>query len=142
MALSRGILLLATQLRPIPLGDQLGQSLRLPARPVVAAVAAMQRIESLLGLWSELRFIHSIRGLSIGNTPWMRVSEFSRMVFALLIQAIRGAAVMAVAMNSRGFSAGRRGSKRTWAEPPKRGRLDWLVLGLSAIAAAAPFLIR
>jgi energy-coupling factor transporter transmembrane protein EcfT len=133
-------ILLAANLRAIPLGDQLGQTLKLPARPVVAAAAAMQRIDSLMSLWGELRFIHGIRGLLQGRSPWSRLVEFSRLTFALLIQAIRGAGTTAVAMESRGFSWRNSDKTRTWAEFPKRGQLDWLVLGLAALVAIAPLL--
>jgi energy-coupling factor transport system ATP-binding protein len=133
-------ILLAANLRAIPLGDQLGQTLKLPARPVVAAVAAMQRVDSLMSLWGELRFIHGIRGLTSGRNPWARGLEFARLTFALLIQAIRAAGTTAVAMESRGFSWRNNGRPRTWAELPKSGKLDWLVLGLSALVAIAPLL--
>jgi energy-coupling factor transporter ATP-binding protein EcfA2/energy-coupling factor transporter transmembrane protein EcfT len=132
--------LLATELRAIPFGDQLGQFLRFPARPVVAAVAAMQRMNALIELWGELRFIHKIRGLKIGKAPWSRLVEFSRLVFALLVQAIRGAAVTAVAMDARGFSSPTSRAPRTWAEAPKRGRLDLLVILLACLTAVAPWL--
>jgi energy-coupling factor transport system permease/ATP-binding protein len=131
-------ILLAANLRAIPLGDQLGQRLKLPARPVVAAAAAMQRIDSLLSMWGELRFIHNIRGLRRGRSPWSRLAAFSRLTFALLIQAIRGAGTTAVAMESRGFSWLNRDKPRTWAELPKRGKLDWLVLGFAVLVAIAP----
>lgn len=133
-------ILLAAHLRAIPLGDQLGQTLRLPVRPVVAAVASMQRIDGLMSLWSELRFIHRIRGLRVGGNPRSRFTEFSRLTFALLIQAIRGAGTTAVAMESRGFSWVKTDKPRTWAELPKRGKLDWLVLGLAGFVSIAPLM--
>jgi energy-coupling factor transport system ATP-binding protein len=135
-------ILLATQLRPISLGDQLAQVLRLPARPVVAAVAAMQRMSSTINLWDELRFIHKIRGLGIARGPVSRAREFMRLVFSLLIQSIRGAGTTAVSMDARGFSRpfGGPGGHRTWAANPVRGRLDILVLALSSLVALLPSL--
>ena len=136
-------ILLATQLRAIPFGDQLGQILRLPPRPVVAASASMQRVTGLLRLWGELRFIHELRGLRIGRGPVARVEEFARLVFALLLQAIRGAGTTAVAMDARGFSrrSETAAGNRTWAQAPQRGKLDWVVLVLAAIAAIAPLVL-
>ncbi len=136
-------IMFATQLRPIPFGDQLAQTLRLPARPVIAAVAAMQRIASLVDLWDELRFIHKIRGIGSGRGPKARVQEFVRLMFSLLVQAIRDAGTTAVAMDSRGFSRPFGGPKgrRTWAEAPRWGRLDWLTLLLAIGAAITPLLI-
>lgn len=135
-------ILLATQLRPIELGDQLAQVLRLPVRPVVAAVSAMQRMNTTLGLWDELRFIHQIRGLGSGGGPVSRIRAFMRLVFSLLVQSIRGAGTTAVSMDARGFSrpfGGPNGS-RTWAKEPQRGQLDILVLVLAALVAALPLL--
>jgi energy-coupling factor transporter ATP-binding protein EcfA2/energy-coupling factor transporter transmembrane protein EcfT len=123
---------LAVELRPIALGDQLGQILRLPARPVVAAVAAMQRMRAQLDLWDELRFIHRIRGVDLGGGPIGRFKAFGRLVFAQLIQAIRSAGTTAVAMDARGFSQRLPSTKRTWALAPTFEKLDVLVLALSA----------
>lgn len=137
-------ILLASHLRSIPLGDQLGQLVRLPARPVVAAAAAMQRMNNLLALWGELRFIHAIRGLGVGRNPVARAKEFSRLVFAMLLQAIRDAGTASVAMDARGFSAPAisESGKRTWAAAPKRGKLDGLVLALALAVVAAIWLAR
>lgn len=136
-------ILLATQLRPIPFGDQLAQSLRLPARPVIAAAAAMQRIGSLIDLWDELRFVHGVRGIGFGRGPKARVQEFSRLMFGLLVQAIRDAGTTAVAMDSRGFSRpfGGTNGRRTWAEAPRWGRLDLLTLCLAIGAAITPLFV-
>ena len=133
-------ILLATQLKAIPLGDHLGQTLRLPARPVVAAMVGMQRTDTLLSTWGELRFIHKIRGMGIGRTPLSRFREFSRLVFALLVQSIRGAGTTAVAMDARGFSKSSKtqDGKRSWAESPSYGGLDLLTLGLAVVVAATP----
>ena len=135
-------ILLATQLRPIELGDQLAQVLRLPARPVVAAVSAMQRMNTTISLWEELRFIHKIRGLGGGRGPAARIREFTRLVFALLVQSIRGAGTTAVSMDARGFSRpfGGPGGQRTWAKGPQRGQLDILVLVLATLVASVPLL--
>ena len=126
---------LAAELRPIALGDQLGQILRLPARPVVAAVAAMQRMRAQLDLWDELRFIHRIRGVDLGRGPIGRAKAFGRLVFAQLVQAIRSAGTTAVAMDARGFSRRSSSTKRTWALAPAALKLDFLVLALAVTIA-------
>jgi energy-coupling factor transport system permease/ATP-binding protein len=133
---------LAVELRPIALGDQLGQILRLPARPVVAAVGAMQRMRAQLDLWDELRFIHRIRGVDAGRGPIGRVKAFGRLVFAQLVQAIRSAGTTAVAMDARGFSRRSGTSTRTWALPPVAGKLDALALVLASAIAVALWVIR
>ena len=131
-------ILLAAELRPIALGDQFGQWLRLPVRPVVAAAAAMQRLKNLIATWDELRLIHDLKkrrqrlGLS-------RLSVWSSLVFGLLVQSIRSAGSAAVAMDSRGFSSASM-RNRTWAEKPAWGRLDWLVFSLALVVALVSFL--
>lgn len=103
----------------------------------------MQKVAGLLDLWRELRFIHEIRGLRMGRGLVARAQQFARLVFALLLQAIRGAGTTAVAMDARGFSrrANAESGRRTWAEGPQRGKLDWLVLGLAVVTALAPLLV-
>ena len=129
---------LAMHLRPISLGDQLGQVLHLPARPVVAAVGAMQRMRSQLELWDELRFIHQIRGVTAGRGPLGRVKQFAPLIFAQLVQSIRSAGTTAVAMDARGFSRPSAQKDRTWALAATSGKLDVLVvllaLGVSVVA--------
>lgn len=135
-------ILLASQLRPIDLGDQLGQVLRLPARPVVAAVSATQRMTATIGLWEELKFIHRLRGLGGGRNLKSRILEFSRLVFSLLVQSIRDAGTTSVSMDARGFSRpfGGPGGRRTWAKAPKAGQLDIPVLILATFVALLPLL--
>ena len=50
-------------LDPEGLGDHLAQRLRLPARPVVAATAALQRLQSFDTLWGELMTTRRVRGI-------------------------------------------------------------------------------
>jgi energy-coupling factor transport system permease/ATP-binding protein len=131
---------LAVELRPIALGDQLGQVLRLPARPVVAAVGAMQRMGAQIAMWQELRFIHKIRGHLPGRGPINRARYFGQLVFAQLVRAIRSAGTTAVAMDARGFSRRPVYARRTWALAAKRAKLDTIVL-VSAVVIAATLLL-
>jgi energy-coupling factor transporter ATP-binding protein EcfA2/energy-coupling factor transporter transmembrane protein EcfT len=130
----------AVEIQPIPFGDQLGQIIRLPGRPVVAAVGAMQRMSSQLALWDELRFIHQIRGVTVSRLPVSRLKQFGQLVFAQLVQAIRSAGTTAVAMDARGFSKSPVSGVRTWAKPAKFARLDGWAIGLS-IAIAVVLLV-
>jgi energy-coupling factor transport system permease/ATP-binding protein len=97
--------LLASRIDPSALGDHLGQRLRLPARPVVAAVAALHRFESLGEQWEQLARIRRVRGLGPGRSPLSRGRHVAALTFGLLIQTLRQAGRMAVAMEARGFSA-------------------------------------
>ena len=100
--------LLAARIDPSALGDHLGQRLRLPARPVVAAVAALHRFESLGEQWDQLVRVRRVRGLGPGRSPLSRARYLGALTFALLVQTLRQAGRMAVAMEARGFSAGAR----------------------------------
>jgi len=97
--------LLASRIDPSSLGDHLAQGLRLPARPVVAAVAALHRFEGLGEHWDQLARIRRVRGLGPGRSPLDRVRSVSALTFGLLIETLRQAGRMAVAMDARGFSA-------------------------------------
>jgi len=144
------------------LGDHLGQRLRLPARPVVAAVAALHRFESLGEQWDQLARIRRVRGLGPGRSPLDRGREVAALTFGLLIQTLRQAGRMAVAMEARGFSAaatsaaatsaaatsaasisGARfsGPRRTWAEPAPWRPSDSLMLLLGLAVAGMPLML-
>ncbi|MEP7192503.1 MAG: ATP-binding cassette domain-containing protein [Actinomycetota bacterium] len=155
--------LLASRIDPSALGDHLGQRLRLPARPVVAAVAALYRFEGLGEHWDQLARIRRVRGLGPGRSVAGRARSLAALTFGLLIETLRQAGRMAVAMEARGFSAAAspvaaslagslagvtpvavaRGPRRTWAEQAPWRSADSLVLGLGLIVAAIPvFLSR
>jgi len=146
--------LLASRIDPSALGDHLGQRLRLPARPVVAAVAALHRFEGLGEHWDQLSRIRRVRGLGPGRSPLGRGRSVAALTFGLLIQTLRQAGRMAVAMEARGFSAGvastAAGStasilvpRRTWAAPAPWRASDSLMLALGLIVAGIPvFLSR
>jgi energy-coupling factor transport system permease/ATP-binding protein len=141
--------LLAARIDPSALGDHLGQRLRLPARPVVAAVAALYRFESLGEQWNQLAGIRRVRGLGAGRSPLGRGRQIAALTFGLLIQTLRQAGRMAVAMEARGFSAaatslastsGARvpARRRTWAEPAPWRPTDSLMLALGLAVAGIP----
>lgn len=125
---------LAGYLEPFSLGDQLGQRLRLPARPVVAAVVALQRFDQLRSTFGDLRAVRRARGV-LGRG----VKDAVVLTFSLLVQALRQAGRLAVAMEARGYSSPVvRSGRRTWAEPARWGRRDlWVVVCAVTLAAAA-----
>lgn len=127
-------LLFAASVSPSALGDQLGQMLRLPARPVVAAMVGLNRIWQLQASWDNLRLVRRVHGVIKRGAR-----EFLVLTAHSLIAATRSAEVAAIAMESRGFSAtdaSGRYLKRSWAVPARWGRGDlWLVLGAAAITA-------
>jgi energy-coupling factor transport system permease/ATP-binding protein len=134
--------LLAARIDPSALGDHLGQRLRLPARPVVATVAALYRFESLAEQWDQLARIRRVRGLGPGRSPLSRGRHLAALTFGLLIQTLRQAGRMAVAMEARGFSAvAASAPRRTWAEPAPWRLSDSLMLALGLGVAGIPLLL-
>jgi len=139
--------LLASRIDPSSLGDHLGQRLRLPARPVVAAVAALYRFESLGEQWDQLARVRRVRGLGPGRSPMDRARHLAALTFGLLIQTLRQAGRMAVAMEARGFSPsaatpdGAPTPRRTWAEPAPWRPPDSLMLALGMAVAGIPLLL-
>jgi energy-coupling factor transport system permease/ATP-binding protein len=136
-----GVLLVA-RIDPSALGDHLGQRLRLPARPVVAAAAALYRFEALDEHWDQLVRVRRVRGLGPGRSPLGRGRSLAALTFGLLIETLRQAGRMAVAMEARGFSAAvTSGIRRTWAEPAPWRVSDSLLLALGLVVASLPVLI-
>lgn len=132
-------ILLAGMTDPFALGDHLAQRLHFPPRPVVAAVAAMQRFETLGDQWQQLARTRRIRGLAGGRSPIARIRTASALTFGLLLQSLRQAGRMAVAMESRGFSLPRAsGVCRSWAEPAPWTVTDSLLIVMGIVVAAIP----
>ena len=118
---------------PDALGDHLAQRLHLPARPVVAATAALQRFQAFGELWRELMTARRIRGVGAGSSWVERSREIAGVTFALLVAALGQAGRLAVAMDARGFGGARR---RTWAGAAPWRLPDTLVMlgGLLVVA--------
>jgi energy-coupling factor transport system permease/ATP-binding protein len=113
-----GVLALGS-VEPTPLGDALGQRLRLPARPVVASVAALVRVGHLGRQWETITRTRIRRGLGSARSPRLLAGA----TLALLVDTLRGAEQQALAMDARGFAGA---DRRTWAEPSPLGRADLL----------------
>ena len=134
--------LLASRIDPSELGDHLGQRLGLPARPVVAAAAALYRFEGLGEHWDQLARIRRVRGLGPGRSPLGRIRSVVALTLGLLIETLRQAGRMAVAMEARGFSAAvTSATPRTWAEPAPWRPGDSLMLALALLVAAMPLVL-
>ncbi|RKQ34840.1 energy-coupling factor transporter transmembrane component T family protein [Kocuria tytonis] len=117
---------------PTDLADGLAQTLGLPARFVLAALAAMRLVEVMITEWSVLAAARRARGAGGGRGPWGVLVEFGGQAFTLLVQSLRRATRLAMTMEARGFGAG----PRTWARTPHYGRVDVLV-GVAVVAIAA-----
>lgn len=120
------------------LGDHLAQRLRLPARTVVAATAALERIELLGEHWEQIGRARRTRGVGADGNLVRRLRVNASMTFALLVSTMRQTGTMALAMDARGFAGARR---RTWAEPAPWRLADTALTLLGAALAALPWLL-
>ncbi|PCN47531.1 ABC transporter [Curtobacterium sp. 'Ferrero'] len=116
---------------PTDLADGLAQVLRLPARFVLGALAAVRMITLLGDDWRQLAMARRARGLADTG----RIRRGASMAFALLVLALRRATTLAVAMESRGFGAP---GRRTWARPARFAGPEWamvaVLVGIGAVA--------
>jgi energy-coupling factor transporter transmembrane protein EcfT len=136
--LVRPAALLTTLIDPSELGDHLAQRLHLPARLVVACVAALQRIEGLGETWRQVERARRARGMGLDGGPVRRLRASAGSAFALLVVSMRQAGNLATAMDARGFAGAQR---RTWAEPARWRWADSVVLLVGIAAAAAPWMV-
>lgn len=130
--------MLSPSIRPSELGDHLAQRLHLPARAVVGAVAALQRVAGLGEQWHQIQQARRARGIGIDGGPVRRARALVGTAFALLVSAMRQTGALAMAMDARGFATARR---RTWAMPAPWQPADWLVLLIGLALAAFPHLL-
>lgn len=125
---------------PSALGDQLGQRVRLPARPVLAAVAGLQRLDTLAADWQELARARRARGLGPTRSPLSQARHYTSMTFTLLVSSLRQAEQLAVAMEARGYGLlARPGHRRTWSQPAPWLPADTTLVVISALFAALPW---
>ncbi|TCL87638.1 energy-coupling factor transport system ATP-binding protein [Curtobacterium sp. PhB142] len=120
---------------PTDLADGLAQVLRLPARFVLGALAAIRMMTLLVDDWRQLAMARRARGLADTG----RLRRGASMAFALLVLALRRATTLAVAMESRGFGAP---GRRTWARVARFAWPEWAMvavlvgIGVASIAVA------
>jgi energy-coupling factor transport system permease protein len=121
--------------QPTELADGLGQTLKLPARFVVGALAGL-RLVGLLGQdWQYLGYARRARGVA----DHARLRRAAGQAFALLVFAVRRGTKLATAMEARGFGAF---PTRTWARPSVFAWREFaligagVVIGVTAIAVS------
>jgi energy-coupling factor transport system permease protein len=125
------------------LADSFVQNLRLPARFVIAAVAAMRLLPLLTADWQMLRLARRARGISAGLNPVAHVRLFGSGVFGLLVLAVRRGTALARAMDARGFDSSiRRGVARP--QPFRPADVALVLSGglIGALALAASIAAR
>ncbi|PZF35371.1 MULTISPECIES: ATP-binding cassette domain-containing protein, partial [unclassified Curtobacterium] len=118
---------------PTDLADGLAQVLRLPARFVLGALAAVRMMTLLVDDWRQLAMARRARGLADSG----RLRRGATMAFALLVLALRRATTLAVAMESRGFGAP---GRRTWARVARFAGPGWamvaVLVGIGVVSIA------
>ena len=117
------------------LGDSLAQTFKLPARFVLATIAALRLVGILFAEWNALGQARRARGLGAGQSLAGRAQTFGGQSFALLVQAIRRGSRLAITMEARGFGAG----ERTWARVPSYSRRDVHVSIAAAVIIAVAY---
>ncbi len=127
-----GIFLLVST-DPTDLADALAQKLHLPHRFVLGALAALRLVGLLQEQWRILGLARHARGAGPDGNPVARIRDFLGQSFGLLVQAIRRATRLAVAMEARGFGAG----GRSWARESTFSKVDAAVAATGAALAAA-----
>ena len=115
---------------PTDLADGLAQTLRLPARFVLGALAALRLVGSSVDDWRSLRLARRARGVGDRGAILRGLGQ----AFALLVLAIRRGSTLATAMEARAFGAP---GRRTWARVARFGVVEWIVIGAGCLVAAA-----
>lgn len=109
------------------LADALAQTLRLPSRFVLGALAGLRQLELAVDDWRMIGLARRARGL--GDEWWLR--RWSGDAIALFVLMVRRGGRLATAMDARGFGPG----PRTWSRPVRWGRSEWLLICAGAAIA-------
>jgi energy-coupling factor transport system permease protein len=135
LAIGLPALALFLTIDPAELADSLAQTLSLPARFVIGALAATRLISLAADDRRSVTMARRARGLGDRN-PFTALAGTA---FTMLVVALRRGADLAVAMEARGFGGD---ARRTWARPARFGArevafiLVGVLIGTIAITAA------
>lgn len=129
LAVGLPAIVLLAHIDPTELGDGLAQTLKLPARFVLGAVAATRLLSLFRSDWHSMRRARRARGVDSSG----RIRTAISLTFGLLVLALRRGAKLATAMEARAFG---RFDSRTWARKSTFGGRDVAVL-LSCVAISA-----
>lgn len=129
LAIGLPAVVLFVTIDPTDLADGLAQVVRLPARFVLGALAALRLVGLFLDDWRSLELARRARGVADRG----RLRRFGGQAFALFVLSIRRGSKLATAMEARGFGAL---TKRTWARESPFGWREWALIMLGAVIAA------
>ncbi|QTX04518.1 energy-coupling factor transporter transmembrane component T family protein [Agromyces archimandritae] len=129
LAIALPAVVLFLTIDPTDLADGLAQTLRLPARFVLGALAALRLAGTTVDDWRMLSLARRARGVGDGAFP----VRFARQSLALLVLAVRRGGTLATAMEARGFGSD---VPRSWWRPARFGRAEWATVAAGAAVAA------
>jgi energy-coupling factor transport system permease protein len=130
LAVALPAVVLFVSIDPTDLADGLVQILRLPARFVVGALAALRLVGLFLDDWRSLELARRARGVADRG----KLRRLLSMAFALLVLSIRRGSKLATAMEARGFGGT---IPRTSARVSRFGRADAVLIAIGVLVAAA-----
>lgn len=123
-----GVVLFATT-DPTDLADGMIQLLKLPARFVLGALAALRLVGLLIDDWQALAMARRARGVGGG----IGVKRLAGQAFALLVMSLRRGSKLATAMEARGFGTD---APRTSARVSTFAARDAVLVAVAAVIAA------
>lgn len=131
-------ILFLTSTAPVELMRSLNQNLKLPASITFAILAGYQLLLSLPREWQTIRAAQLMRtdgaALNRHGKPKLKVKEAMRLVFTVLIVALRRSERIATSLESRGFGL----KPRSVYRPIHVGATD-IVLGLLVCAGSIAY---
>jgi len=126
LAIALPAVILFLSIDPTDLADGLAQIVRLPARFVLGALAALRMLSLFADDWRQLELARRARGVADRG----RVKRFFGQALALLVLSIRRGSKLSTAMEARGFGSDVR---RTWARESSLGGADFVVAILALL---------
>lgn len=130
LAVGAPAIILLSRIDPTDMADGLSQVLHMPARPVLATLAAARMTGLMAADWKALEQARRIRGIGDARA----VVSAMKGSFSLLVFALRRSAKLSLTMEARGFGAAR---TRTWARPSHVGIADAVMMLIALIIPIA-----
>lgn len=130
LAVGAPAIILLSKIDPTDMADGLSQVLHMPARPVLATLAAARMTGLMAADWKALEQARRIRGIGDARV----VVSALRGSFSLLVFALRRSAKLSLTMEARGFGTAR---TRTWARPSHVGMADAVMMLVALIIPTA-----
>ena len=101
-------------------------------------VAALRRLDRFAVLWQEMAQARRVRGIGPGKSLTGKAREWGALCLVLLVESVRQAGRLTIAMDSRGYSAP---GPRTCRGESAWTRYDSCVVAGAGVLAAVPHLL-